>query len=75
MTFFALNKVKNGPKIILPKKTLAERGVQKLYFLPFFHAFIALFGQLYGLFSPFLTLFNEKDIIFSPFRKKIPGEA
>ena len=40
-----------------------------------FYAFLALFGTLYGLFGPFLTLFNEKNIIFSPFRKKIPGEA
>ena len=42
----------------------------------FFHAFLALFGLFYGLFGPFLTLFNaKKNIIFSPFRKKIPGKA
>ena len=40
-----------------------------------FHAFLALFGLLYGFFGPFLTLFNEKNIIFSPFRKKFPGKA
>ena len=41
----------------------------------FFHAFLAPFGPLYGLFGPFLTLFNAKNIIFSPFRKKFPGKA
>ena len=40
-----------------------------------FHAFLALFGQFYGLFGPFLTLFNAKNIIFSPFKKKILGKA
>ena len=38
----------------------------------FFHAFLAHIGPLYGLFGPFLTLFNAKNIIFSPFSKKIP---
>ena len=49
--------------------------VQKLFFFALFHAFLALFGPLYGLLGPFLTLFNEKNIIFSPFRKKFPGKA
>ena len=29
--------------------------------MPFFYAFLALFGLLYGLFGPLLTLFNEEN--------------
>ena len=61
------------PPIPLRKKTFFF--APKTLFFAFFYAFVALFGTLYGLFGPFLTLFNEKNIIFSPFRKKIPGEA
>ena len=63
----------------VPPNSAKENSAKKQGFLGpitlFFHAFLALVGLLYGLFGPFITLFNAKNIIFSPFRKKIPGKA
>ena len=41
----------------------------------FFYTYLALFGQLYGLFGPFLTLFNTKTSFLVLLGKTISGEA
>ena len=74
----------------LKSNYMLGRPIQNIFFSPFLSLCLMfwflwkksakqyLTGSLYwlyGLFGPFLTLFNAKNIIFSPFREKIPGKA